>query len=166
MKLGQIAAMAGKGKTSRRVAETPKMDRNDSRPKAIDESLSIKMPEDPDQAVVFAVLVSASIEQATEGWEDNDGDMHYTHVVPGFMILRDLRDAGYLGELGKRPTDILIDLCSAGFVKMAGKSWIPTCFDEPYVRGARSSKGGRSSAIRRNVERMLASKADKLDRTA
>ena len=115
------------------------------------------LPAGTNERIVYMALYAASVIGHREGYVDSrTGETKHTNVVQHFVVSRELKDAGYLDELGERPYDVLIRLTSQGFVKQAGaRGWIPTCFDTPYTRGARSQRGGRSSELRRVIDSML-----------
>ena len=126
------------------------------KPLTLDDITPEKLPVGTNERIVYMALYAASVIGHREGYADRNGEQKHTHVVQGFVVSRELKDAGYLEDLGERPYDVLLRLTTAGFVKQAGnRGWIPTCFDVPYTRGARSQRGGRSSELRRIIDSML-----------
>ena len=163
--LEQLAQTVGRPSKEHKVRTPKGKTANKPAIKAVD----LRLPEGRDERIVYSILHALSVAQHAEGFEvqDRDGNVtrKHSHVVPIWMILRDLRDTGYLAELESRPTEILVRLAASGHVKMAGKAWIPSCFDTPYVKGAKAVKGGRASDIRRMVDAMLEA-PDRTDESA
>lgn len=125
-----------------------------------------RMPGDRDELIVYSLIYALSLAQKDRGtYVDKNGvEKPTSYFVPWFMLMDELKGTGYMSQLESRVTEIIDRLVVGGFVKRAGsKGFIPTVFDEPFVKGARSVRGGRSSALRHNIDAMLERRHAKID---
>jgi phosphatidylserine/phosphatidylglycerophosphate/cardiolipin synthase-like enzyme len=109
---------------------------------------AIQVPENASARKVFLTLLLLAQEQVADGTSP---------VVPHWRILNETKGE----DLETTPRFILQDLERDGLVRQivtrkGTLCWIPTVLDNSEGKGARGSKGGRSSDIRRGVEALEA----------